>query len=226
MASTEENSSVNLMVTTEDKSLGLVRILKPGKEIPSDLRNYATQVPDIGKTMCAVVDFEQSESALQAVRCLKDDLVEQKMRLALLGPRVRRTLYKQDRGDDEDGDEPLNIEEAVNVEPEADNSFKAKLVANSSNNSSTESTSSNNTTHSSIDLSIDSGNCNISSDHHSETESFDNKDENSQKNLLNERKSNNQNMIIVNNKISTIFREPEGPGVNAENGFAFKRSSN
>jgi len=81
--------------------IGLVRLLKPGKEIPSDLRNYATQVPDIGKSLCAVVDFEQSDAALQAVRCLKEQLVESGMRLALLGPRVRRTLYKQDRPEDE-----------------------------------------------------------------------------------------------------------------------------
>merc|ERR1712147_443249 len=213
---TEELSTVDAITNLFAKygEIGVVRILKPGKEIPSDLRNYATQVPDIGKTMCAVVEFEQSESALQAVRLLKDEMVENKMRLALLGPRVRRTLYKQDNkdGDDEDLDEATDVN---NVEPtEIDNISESISKMQLKNNSS-------------IDLSIDSGNCNISSDHsHSENESFDNKDENSQKNLLNERKSNNQNMIILNNKISTIFREPEGPGVNAENGFAFKRSSN
>lgn len=226
---TEEFSSVDAITNMFSKygEIGLVRILKPGKEIPSDLRNYATQVPDIGKTMCAVVDFEQSESALQAVRCLKDDLVEQKMRLALLGPRVRRTLYKQDRGDDEDGDEPLNIEEAVNVEPEADNSFKAKLVANSSNDSSTSSDKS--TT--SIDLSsssVDSGN------QHSADEDVDIvKGINSI--VLNNDNSNhmikaqkvitlNKNAINMTGKITSIFREPEGPGSNPANGFAFKRS--
>lgn len=56
-------------------------------------------MPDIGKSLCAVVDFEQSDAALQAVRCLKEKLMESGMRLALLGPRVRRTLYKQDRAD-------------------------------------------------------------------------------------------------------------------------------
>jgi len=89
-------------------------LLKPGKEIPSDLRNYATQVPDIGKSLCAVVDFEQSDAALQAVRCLKEQLVESGMRLALLGPRVRRTLYKQDRPEDEsvcDGESVCDVGE-------------------------------------------------------------------------------------------------------------------
>jgi la-related protein 6 len=52
--------------------IGLVRLLRPGKEVPSDLRNYATQVPDIGDSLCAVVDFEGSEAALKAVRELKE----------------------------------------------------------------------------------------------------------------------------------------------------------
>lgn len=77
--------------------IGLVRLLRPGKEVPSDLRNYATQVPDIGDSLCAVVDFESSEAALKAVRELKETFCETGMRLALLGPRMRRTLYRQDR---------------------------------------------------------------------------------------------------------------------------------
>lgn len=79
--------------------IGLVRLLRPGKEVPSDLRNYATQVPDIGDSLCAVVDFEGSDAALKAVRELKEQFSEDDsgMRLALLGPRMRRTLYRQDR---------------------------------------------------------------------------------------------------------------------------------
>jgi len=77
--------------------IGLVRLLRPGKEVPSDLRNYATQVPDIGDSLCAVVDFEGSDAALKAVRELKEQFSNSGMRLALLGPRMRRTLYRQDR---------------------------------------------------------------------------------------------------------------------------------
>lgn len=136
---TEELSSVDAITQTFSKygEIGLVRILKPGKEIPSDLRNYATQVPDIGKTMCAVVDFEQSESALQAVRCLKDSLLEQKMRLALLGPRVRRTLYKQDRSDkDEDDieDEDLEHEEPVDTSSAVDGGSQPTVSLDSTDN--------------------------------------------------------------------------------------------
>jgi hypothetical protein len=233
---TEELSSVDAITNMFSKygEIGLVRILKPGKEIPSDLRNYATQVPDIGKSMCAVVDFEQSESALQAVRLLKDDLVEQKMRLALLGPRVRRTLYKQDKDgndiidDEEDENTDINNNAINNIEPTTN--IKPILKNNSSTESNTHSNHS-------LDLSIDSGNCGISSGHMSENEHpvdikhvvFNVKDDNSQHQnkqplLKRENSINNQEIIIINNKISTIFREPEGPGSTNTNGFSIKRS--
>ncbi|CAG5112448.1 Oidioi.mRNA.OKI2018_I69.chr2.g6664.t1.cds [Oikopleura dioica] len=94
-----EFDSVDQITTMfrEYGDIGLVRLLRPGKEVPSDLRNYATQVPDIGDSLCAVVDFESSEAALKAVRELKENFCETGMRLALLGPRMRRTLYRQDR---------------------------------------------------------------------------------------------------------------------------------
>jgi len=94
-----EFDSVDQITTMfrEYGDIGLVRLLRPGKEVPSDLRNYATQVPDIGDSLCAVVDFESSEAALKAVRELKEGFCETGMRLALLGPRMRRTLYRQDR---------------------------------------------------------------------------------------------------------------------------------
>uniref|UniRef100_H2XKB5 HTH La-type RNA-binding domain-containing protein n=2 Tax=Ciona intestinalis TaxID=7719 RepID=H2XKB5_CIOIN len=51
--------------------IGFVRLLRSDKEVPCDLKNYATQVYDIGKSLCAVVDFDQSEDALASVRILK-----------------------------------------------------------------------------------------------------------------------------------------------------------
>merc|ERR1712178_458493 len=118
--------------------IGLVRLLKPGKEIPSDLRNYATQVPDIGKSLCAVVDFEQSDAALQAVRCLKEKLVESGMRLALLGPRVRRTLYKQDRAEDEEdnsicGEVPEDVSQKIEETTQENNIETSKSSSTSLN---------------------------------------------------------------------------------------------
>ena len=43
-------------------NITLARVLRPGRPIPPDLRNYATQIPDMGATTCAVVDFDSTDS--------------------------------------------------------------------------------------------------------------------------------------------------------------------
>ena len=57
------------------------------------MRNYATQVPDIGDSLCAVVDFDGSDAALKAVRELKEKYNETGMRLALLGMFFQSLVY-------------------------------------------------------------------------------------------------------------------------------------
>ena len=47
--------------------IALVRILKPGKAIPQDVKRYMNKHPEIGTTMCAVVEFETHEAAKKAV---------------------------------------------------------------------------------------------------------------------------------------------------------------
>jgi len=74
----------------------LARVLRPGRAIPPDLRNYATQIPDMGATTCAVVDFDSTDSAHECCRGLRDKNLRG-MRIALLGPRIRRTLYKAEK---------------------------------------------------------------------------------------------------------------------------------
>ena len=89
----------------------LARVLRPGRPIPPDLRNYATQIPDMGASTCAVVDFESTDSgkigdlicypynlnlAHECCRGLRDKNLRG-MRIALLGPRIRRTLYKAEK---------------------------------------------------------------------------------------------------------------------------------
>jgi hypothetical protein len=214
---TEEMATVEAMTNTFAKygEIALVRILKPGKEIPSDLRNYATQVPDIGKSTCAVVDFEQSESALQAVRCLKDTLCEQKMRLALLGPRVRRTLYKQDKdGDDED----LEVEEVEKAMEQAPEPIEAPKTQNLS--------SFKNITIQAKVKSVrvdshDSGNQDESTGNQSNDEDLKAvvfPEDNTVKATA------RVTLSPLVNKITTIVREPAGPGTSQNNGFAIRRS--
>merc|ERR1712178_675047 len=74
--------------------ISLVRVLMPGRQVPCDLRNYATQVPDMGSSLCAIVEYETEQEACFACRELNNKKYESGMRSALLGPRFRRNLYK------------------------------------------------------------------------------------------------------------------------------------
>lgn len=76
-----------------------LRLIKNGENVPDFLKGYATQVPELGKQTCAIVEFEKEESAKQAQlnmsvnrnRSLPISLT--KMRVAQLGPKMRRNLY-------------------------------------------------------------------------------------------------------------------------------------
>lgn len=72
----------------------LVRVLLPGRQVPCDLRNYATQVPDMGNSLCAVVEYESEAEACTSCRELNGKRYSSGLRSALLGPRLRRNLYK------------------------------------------------------------------------------------------------------------------------------------
>ena len=56
------------------------------------VQGYATQVPELGKEICAIVEFENEESAKNAVAGFSENDLSQ-MRVALLGPKLRRNLY-------------------------------------------------------------------------------------------------------------------------------------
>jgi len=82
----------------------LVRVLLPGRQVPCDLRNYATQVPDMGNSLCAVVEYETETEACTACRDLNAKRYNSGLRAALLGPRLRRNLYKAIPESEQTGD--------------------------------------------------------------------------------------------------------------------------
>ena len=65
--------------------ISLVRVLLEGKPVPCDLRNYATQVPDMGTTLCAVVEFESEEEATNCVKQLNSRQTENGKAFDFLG---------------------------------------------------------------------------------------------------------------------------------------------
>ena len=47
-----------------------VKIVRPGKELPQELRNHTTKHPELGFSTCAVTEFEKTEDCQLAYRIL------------------------------------------------------------------------------------------------------------------------------------------------------------
>jgi len=66
----------------------LVRVLKPGKVMPFDLQLYSGKIPDLGQTVCAIIEFETPQAAKETV-----EKEEGQLRLALLQQGAEVSLY-------------------------------------------------------------------------------------------------------------------------------------
>lgn len=65
--------------------VALIRILRPGKPVPQDVKKHSMKHPEIGSTICAVVEFETHESAKMACDLMNDtDNWRKGMRVVLL----------------------------------------------------------------------------------------------------------------------------------------------
>lgn len=73
-----------------------MRVVLPEKKLPAYLLGYATQVPELGREICAIIEFESDESAMAACKAFHHQVrseSQSRMRVALLGPRIKRSLY-------------------------------------------------------------------------------------------------------------------------------------
>ncbi|KAJ8304023.1 hypothetical protein KUTeg_017606 [Tegillarca granosa] len=50
--------------------VSLIRILRPGKSLPQDVKKHVTKHPEIGTTVCALVEFEKHEAAKNALETM------------------------------------------------------------------------------------------------------------------------------------------------------------
>jgi hypothetical protein len=71
----------------------LVRVLRPGKQLPFDLKQYQPKIPDLAKTVCAIIEFEAADAAKFAVQTLRFRTKELGFRLALLESGAEEDLY-------------------------------------------------------------------------------------------------------------------------------------
>lgn len=75
--------------------VNVVRVLKPGKNIPADIKQWIRLIPDLGRAACAVIDFETARAAKFAVHVFRQRENEMGFRCALLKPGVDEKLYSE-----------------------------------------------------------------------------------------------------------------------------------
>jgi len=73
----------------------VVRVLKPGKNLPQDVKPWLRTIPDLGRTCCAIVDFETARAAKFAVHVLRQRENEVGFRCGLLKQGVEEKLYER-----------------------------------------------------------------------------------------------------------------------------------
>lgn len=82
-----------------------LRILRPGKEIPAELKRYAKKHAELGRNLCAVVEYEYLDGVRKAYEILKAQEQAQNgkgIRVVLLGSRgTRKQGSSQGRVEDE-----------------------------------------------------------------------------------------------------------------------------
>lgn len=97
--------------------VALIRILKPGKPVPQDVKKHSSKHPEIGTTICAVVEFEKHDSAKIAAETMNNENNWRSgMRVVILAEpkkkmekdkkegKVHEANSKHENDDHEDGD--------------------------------------------------------------------------------------------------------------------------
>lgn len=66
--------------------IALIRVLRPGKTIPPDVKKHVSKHPELDSVVCAVVEFEQHDAAIKAIAQLNNsDDWRHGLRVVLLG---------------------------------------------------------------------------------------------------------------------------------------------
>lgn len=98
-----ENPSIENVAEMFSKcgEVSLIRILRPGKSVPQDVKKHSIKHPEIGTTTCAVVEFEKHEAAQKACETMNNtEDWRQGMRVVLLAAQKKKENKKKDNGDD------------------------------------------------------------------------------------------------------------------------------
>lgn len=90
-------------------TISSLRILRPGKELPAELKRFAKKHTELGRKLCAVVEYEYLDGARRAYKTLQSEEQQQQgrkgVRVVLLGSRGTRKPTSVQDGAEESSEE-------------------------------------------------------------------------------------------------------------------------
>uniref|UniRef100_A0A8C8VI45 La ribonucleoprotein 6, translational regulator n=1 Tax=Pelusios castaneus TaxID=367368 RepID=A0A8C8VI45_9SAUR len=92
-----------------------VRILKPGKDLPPDIKRFSNRYTQVGTKECAIVEFEEVEAAIKAheIMCVEENN-ETGMKVVLIGMKPPKKKVVKDKNHEEDPSKSLNKTRSLN----------------------------------------------------------------------------------------------------------------
>ncbi|XP_056134799.1 la-related protein 6a [Lampris incognitus] len=87
-------------------AIALVRVLKPGKDLPADLKRLSGRYTQLGTEECAIVEFEEVESAVKANEALGSEdggTCSLGLRVVLIGTKPSKKKIPKERPREEGG---------------------------------------------------------------------------------------------------------------------------
>ena len=81
--------------------IALIRVLRPGKSVPQDVKKHINKHPEIGTTVCAVVEFETHEAAKKSCETMTNtDDWRKGLRVVILSSKQVKKENKKDKKKD------------------------------------------------------------------------------------------------------------------------------
>uniref|UniRef100_A0A2K5V8V2 La ribonucleoprotein 6, translational regulator n=4 Tax=Cercopithecidae TaxID=9527 RepID=A0A2K5V8V2_MACFA len=110
-----------------------VRILKPGRELPPDIRRISSRYSQVGTQECAIVEFEEVEAAIKAHEfMITESQGKENMKAVLIGMKPPKKKPAKDKNHDEEPTASIHLNKSLNKRVEELQYMGDESSANSS----------------------------------------------------------------------------------------------
>ncbi|XP_070478012.1 la-related protein 6 isoform X2 [Equus przewalskii] len=110
-----------------------VRILKPGRELPPDIRRISSRYSQVGTQECAIVEFEEVEAAIKAHEFMvTESQGRENMKAVLIGMKPPKKKPPKDKNQEEEPTVSIHLNKSLNKRVEELQYMGDESSANSS----------------------------------------------------------------------------------------------